>query len=159
MIAGCAFCRRYFELVARRLCAIFRLAESATTTSMNKIIPEELRGEILAGGVSLIDEGRSLMDDPLYNLSEMFDGYPEFIRACEYISECFVIWASQNVEWENMEDSWLLLLQDRLGAAVVRILPVEEWQEECRPGCRDYVFGPAHCAKVARYLKLPVNDA
>lgn len=83
------------------------------------------------------------------NLSETFNGMDEFMRVVMQIGERFERWACEHVRFENLNDVWPYLLQDRFGDTCLELITLE--------GLAD--FTEEDCLRVSVLLRLPVFAA
>ncbi len=80
------------------------------------------------------------------NLSEIFNGMDECMRVMMRIGERFEGWACKHVNFDNLDDVWPYLLQDKFGSVcleAMRLAGLAEFKEE-------------DCLRVALLLHLPV---
>lgn len=84
--------------------------------------------------------------DSSRNLSELFNGTDEFMRVIMRIATDFEEWASRHVAFENLNDRWPYLLEDRFGQASLDLVGVENLGE----------FDERTCLRVALRLGIPL---
>ncbi len=86
-----------------------------------------------------------------YNVSEAYNGADEFMRQCMRVGEVFERWACANVDFDQLDDVWPYLLQDKFHEAVARLYG-ERWAV-C--GLRE--FSEFNCPMVAKALGLTMK--
>jgi hypothetical protein len=80
------------------------------------------------------------------NLSEIFNGMDECMRVVMHIGERFEDWACKHVNFDNLDDVWPYLLQDKFGSVCLEAM----WLA----GLAD--FNEEDCLRVALLLRLPI---
>jgi len=80
------------------------------------------------------------------NLSECFNGMDQFMREMMSIGSRFEEWACQHISFEQLNDVWPYLLEDKFGEAVLAMLSLSALAE----------FDESDCLRVALRLRLPV---
>ncbi len=85
---------------------------------------------------------------PRLSLSECYNGRDEFMRQVMRIATEFELWSCKHVLFEELDDVWPYLLEDRFGEAAVAVL-----------GGPDSLldFDAGSCLRVANRLRLPVR--
>ncbi len=86
-----------------------------------------------------------------FNLSDCFNGIDQLMREVMSIGNRFEEWACQHINFDDLNDVWPYLLEDKFGqACLARILPNALPQ-----------FNESDCLWIALHLRLPVmlNDA
>jgi len=53
------------------------------------------------------------------NISEAYNGADQFMRECMRVGEFFETWADQWVDFDQMDDVWPYMLEDKFGQAVI----------------------------------------
>ena len=81
------------------------------------------------------------------SLSEAFNGMDECMRVVMKIGELFERWACEHVNFDNLNDVWPYLLQDKFGDACLTLVSVEEIAD----------FAGQDCLRLALALRLPVS--
>jgi hypothetical protein len=115
---------------------------------MNKIDDPD-PAAIFAAALSLHESACIAAD--LHNncLSEIYNGFDEFMRQCMRVATEFENWACANVRWESVLEVWPYLLEDRFGDAALVVAGSE--RDVGKLGCDDWL-------RIARMLKLPLRD-
>ncbi len=85
---------------------------------------------------------------PKRNLSECYNGRDEFMRQVMRIATEFEMWSCQHVFFDELDDVWPYLLEDRFGEACVSVLGGPETLLD---------FDTRSCLRVAHKLRLPVR--
>ena len=85
---------------------------------------------------------------PTLNLSECYNGGDEFMRQVMRIASEFELWSCQHVFFEELDDVWPYLLEDRFGEVCVSVLGGPETLLD---------FDTRYCLRVAHKLRLPVR--
>ena len=81
------------------------------------------------------------------NLSACYNGGDEFMRVVMRVATRFETWASDLVEFEELDDVWPYMMEDRFGAACVEVMGAENLAS----------FNDSDCLRVALRLRLPVK--
>ena len=81
------------------------------------------------------------------NLSECYNGGDEFMRVVMRVATRFEEWASLHIAFDEFDDVWPYLLEDKFGAACVSITGAESLDK----------FDDRDCLRVALHLRLPVR--
>src|SRR5207248_2379914 len=103
---------------------------------------------VFAGALSLWNELEDLSkNEPQFNLSEAYSGVDEGMRQAMRVAISFETWACSHVDFAEFSDVWPYALEDKFGAAVLKILP---------PGGL-HNFDETDCLRVALGLRLPVK--
>lgn len=84
--------------------------------------------------------------EPALNLSEAYHGGDKFLRQMMRVGTLFETWACRHVVFEELDDVWPYLLQDRFGSACLDVLGAGSF------GC----FEEDDCLRVALGLRLPL---
>ena len=85
---------------------------------------------------------------PTLSLSECYNGGDEFMRQVMRVATEFELWSCQHVFFEELDDVWPYLLEDRFGEACVSVLGGPETLLD---------FDTRNCLRVAHKLRLPVR--
>jgi len=85
---------------------------------------------------------------PTLNLSECYNGGDEFMRQVMRVATEFELWSCQHVFFEELDDVWPYLLEDRFGEACVSVLGGPETLLD---------FDTRNCLRVAHKLRLPLR--
>jgi hypothetical protein len=85
--------------------------------------------------------------DQSLNLSDCYNGMDQFMRELMRIAALFEAWACENLNFNDLNDVWPYLLEDKFGAACLDFLPPTALAQ----------FDEHDCLRVALRLKLPVN--
>ena len=83
------------------------------------------------------------------NLSECYNGGDEFMRVVMRVATRFEIWASLHIAFEELDDVWPYMMEDKFGAACVSAMGAESLAH----------FDDNDCLRVAVLLGLPVKSA
>ncbi len=83
------------------------------------------------------------------DLSERYRGIDQLMREVMRIGRLFERWACDHIEFEELDEVWPYLLEDRFGEACLRVLPVGSLDQ----------FDEAACLRVAYQLALPMKAA
>jgi hypothetical protein len=81
------------------------------------------------------------------NLSESYNGIDQLMREVMRIGDVFEKWACRHVEFDDLNDVWPYLLEDKFGAACVIAIGAENLGS----------FDDSDCLRVAMNMKLPVR--
>lgn len=84
--------------------------------------------------------------DQTLNLSDSYNGMDEFMRVLMRIANQFENWACEHIEFNEMNDVWPYLLEDKFGKACLDLLQPSALME----------FEDKDCLRVALRLRLPV---
>ena len=123
---------------------------------MKQTIPEEFNDGILVAGSELLKLGEEYLDGPVLCLSDMFNGYYEFVRMCVVIADRFVTWSEEHVDFDELEYPWLYHLEEEFRYAVQSVLPVTKWQAG-DAGCMRCAFNETHCKAIAKKMELTLK--
>ena len=85
---------------------------------------------------------------PTLSLSECYNGGDEFMRQVMRIATEFGLWSCEHVFFEELDDVWPYLLEDKFGEACVSVLGGPETLLD---------FDTRNCLRVAHKLRLPVR--
>ena len=85
---------------------------------------------------------------PRLNLSECYNGGDDFMRQVMRIATEFELWSCAHVFFEELDDVWPYLLEDRFGEACLSVLGGPETLLD---------FDEKNCLRVAWKLRLPVK--
>jgi hypothetical protein len=85
--------------------------------------------------------------DPKLNLSECYNGMDQLMREVMRIGNLFEAWSCAHVEFDELNDVWPYLLQDRFGAACLKVLLPTALAS----------FDDSDSLRVALQLRLPVR--
>ena len=83
------------------------------------------------------------------NLSTCYNGGDEFMRVVMRVATRFENWASDLVAFEELDDVWPYMMEDKFGAACVDAMGVENLA----------AFTDSDCLRVALRLRLPVKTS
>lgn len=86
-------------------------------------------------------------DNPTLNLSDCYNGMDEFMRVVMRIGNRFEAWACSHVDFNQLNDVWPYLVEDKFGDACLAVLLPTALAE----------FNDSDCLRVAMYLRLPVT--
>ena len=120
----------------------------ANGSEMNRDFPLPDPAAVFGAAVSLWREvkKRATIDRTL-NLSECYNGLDELMRQVMRIATEFEVWACRCVSFEEMDDVWPYLLEDRFGAACLSHSLPQALAE----------FGKTDYLRVAWKLHLPIR--
>lgn len=79
------------------------------------------------------------------NLSECYNGGDEFMRVVMRVATRFETWASLHIAFDELDDVWPYMMEDRFGAACIAVMGVMNLAE----------FSDSDCLWVALQLRLP----
>ncbi len=82
------------------------------------------------------------------NLSECYNGGDEFMRIVMRIATGFELWSCEHVCFEELNDVWPYLLEDRFGDACLSVLGGPEALLD---------FDARNCLRIALRLRLPIK--
>ena len=85
--------------------------------------------------------------DPSFNVSELYNGFDQFLREIMRVGELFETWAIAHVLFEELEEVWPYLLEDRFAGACLTT----------RSPASLSSFDVSDCFSVALKLKLPLH--
>jgi hypothetical protein len=103
---------------------------------------------VFAGALSLWNACWQAVDhDPALNLSQVYHGGDEFMRQLMRAASLFESWCGARIDFENLDDVWPYLLEDRLGDACLEVMGPECFAS----------FDETDCLRVALHLRLPVR--
>jgi hypothetical protein len=118
--------------------------DTSTTPSSPDLDP----AAIFAGALSLWNACWQAVDhQPGLNLSEAYRGGDEFMRQLMRVASLFESWCADRIDFENLDDVWPYLLEERLGDACIEVMGPECFVS----------FDEMDCLRVALHLKLPVK--
>ncbi len=83
------------------------------------------------------------------NLSECYNGGDEFMRVVMRIATRFEAWACDHISFDDLDDVWPYLMEEKFGVACVEAMGVENLA----------AFGDDDCLRVAMLMKLPVKPS
>ncbi len=83
------------------------------------------------------------------NLTERYNGGDEFMRVVMRVATRFETWASDTIAFDELDEVWPYLMEDRFGGACVEVVGFENLA----------VFGDNHCLRVALRMGLPVRSS
>lgn len=90
---------------------------------------------------------KSAKANPHLNLSESYNGMDEFLREMMRVANLFEAWACAHVVFDEVDDVWPYLLEDKFGDACLEfMLP-----------CAMTEFDESDCLRVALRLRLPIQ--
>ncbi len=112
--------------------------ESATT------VPDP--AAVFASALSLWKACQKQADEQKLNLSECYNGIDEFMREVMRVGNQFESWACLHVDFDETNDVWPYLLEDKFGDAFLALLPPSALAQ----------FNETDCLSVALHLRLPV---
>jgi hypothetical protein len=103
---------------------------------------------VFACAMSLHDAcvGRAC-SDPSVDISESYNGGDEFLRQMMRVGNLFEEWACEHIAFEELEDVWPYLLEDRFGAACLEVMDAGSFG----------MFDRDDCLRVAYGLRLPIR--
>jgi hypothetical protein len=111
-----------------------------------KILPDP--AAVFSCALSLWQATRTrALNDTGLNLSDSCNGMDQFMRELMRIATLFETWACENLNFNELNDVWPYLLEDRFGEACLDLLPPTSLAR----------FDESDCLRAALRLKLPVN--
>lgn len=115
-----------------------------TETESATILPDP--AAVFASALSLWQACQKQANGQKLNLSECYNGMDEFMREVMRVGNQFESWACSHIDFDELNDVWSYLLQDKFGDACLDlILPSAVAQ-----------FDETDCLSVALHLRLPV---
>lgn len=90
---------------------------------------------------------RRTATEPRLNLSDCYRGMDGFIREVMRVATAFEAWSCQHVVFEDLNEVWPYLLQDRFGHECLSVLLPETLSE----------FDEHHCRRIAARLTLTIR--
>jgi hypothetical protein len=90
---------------------------------------------------------KSVTADPHLNLSDSYNGMDGFMRELMRVATMFEAWACEHVVFDEMNDVWPYLMENKFGDACLEVL---------LPGAL-VQFDDSDCMRVALRLRLPVQ--
>jgi len=84
---------------------------------------------------------------PRLNLSESYSGMDGFLRELMRVATLFETWSCKHVAFEELNDVWPYLMEDKFGEACMAIIEPTDLAG----------FNHADCLRVALHLRLPVR--
>jgi hypothetical protein len=81
------------------------------------------------------------------NLSECYNGGDEFMRVVMRVGTRFETWASLHIAFDELDDVWPYMMEDRFGAGCVEVMGIMNLAD----------FDDSDCLRVALQLRLPVR--
>lgn len=90
---------------------------------------------------------REAAQETKLNLSEAYNGADQLMREVMRIGELFEKWACEHVEFDELNDVWPYLLEDKFGESCVSAMGAENLDN----------FDGSDCLRVAMNLRLPVR--
>jgi hypothetical protein len=89
---------------------------------------------------------KSAVADSKLNLSECYNGMDQFMRELMRIANQFETWACQHIDFNELNDIWPYLLEDKFGETCLAVLSPSILMQ----------FDDSDCLRVAIHLELPV---
>ncbi|MDB6020691.1 MAG: hypothetical protein JWQ04_548 [Pedosphaera sp.] len=103
---------------------------------------------VFAAAMSLWQScNKRAIQDQRPNLSESYNGMDQFMREVMRVANLFEGWACSHLIFEQMEDVWPYMLQDKFGDACLEILLPNELAQ----------FNESDCLRVSLHLRLPIR--
>lgn len=116
---------------------------SESTSSSAAIDP----AAVFAGALSLWTACWKAVDhEPELDLSEAYNGGDEFMRELMRVASLFEEWCCERLDFEQLDNLWPYLLEDRFGDACLELMGPENLAS----------FNATDCLRVAIHLRLPV---
>lgn len=84
--------------------------------------------------------------DPNLNLSDRYHGIDELMRQMMRVGNLFEVWSCHHVSFDELNDVWPYMLEDKFGAACLEALKPDALTQ----------FDETDCLRVALHLNLPV---
>lgn len=115
-----------------------------TETESVTVLPDP--AAVFASALSLWQACQKQADEQKLNLSECYNGMDEFMREVMRVGTQFELWSCSHIDFDETNDVWPYLLQDKFGDALLTILPPSALVQ----------FNETDCLSVALHLRLPV---
>jgi hypothetical protein len=90
---------------------------------------------------------KSAKANPQLNLSESYNGMDEFLREMIRVGNLFEAWACAHVAFDELNDVWPYLMEDKFGDACLEFMLPSTVAE----------FADTDCLRVALRLRLPIQ--
>lgn len=90
---------------------------------------------------------KSAKANPQMNLSESYNGMDEFLREMMRVGNLFEAWACAHVAFDELNDVWPYLMEDKFGDACLEFMLPSTMAE----------FDDTDCLRVALRLRLPIK--
>jgi hypothetical protein len=117
----------------------------AIRIQLAKILPDP--AAVFACALSLWDESNiRVRADPKLNLSDCYNGMDQFMRELMRIANQFETWACQHLDFDQLNDVWPYLLEDKFGKVCLDVLQLTSLSQ----------FDERDCLRVSLRLRLPV---
>ena len=101
---------------------------------------------VFASALSLWEACQKQADEQKLNLSECYNGMDEFMREVMRVGNQFESWACSHIDFDETNDVWPYLLEDKFGDAFLALFPPSALAQ----------FDETDCLSVAMHLRLPV---
>lgn len=115
-----------------------------TETESATVLPDP--AAIFATALSLWQACQKRAGEEKLNLSECFNGMDEFMRKLMRVADQFESWACLHINFNELNDVWPYLLEDRFGEACLAVLSPDALAR----------FDDSDCLRVAMGLRLPI---
>jgi hypothetical protein len=115
-----------------------------TETESATVLPDP--AAVFASALALWQACQKRAGEEKLNLSECYNGMDEFMRKLMRVANQFESWASLHINFDELNDVWPYLLEDKFGETCLAILS---------PGALAQ-FDESDCLRVAMSLRLPV---
>jgi hypothetical protein len=135
-------CLRKFMYLARCICRMNTETDSATN------VPDP--AAVFACALSLWQACQKRGEVEKLNLSECFNGMDELMRETMRIANKFEAWACFHIDFEELNEVWPYLLQDKFG----EICLIDIFPNELASALTS--FGDSDCLRAALRMKLPI---
>jgi len=101
---------------------------------------------VFASALSLWQASQKRAGDEKLNLSECYNGMDQFMREIMRIANQFEAWACLHIDFNELDDVWPYILEDRFGEVCLAVLLPSALAQ----------FDDTDCWRVALRLRLPV---
>ena len=115
-----------------------------TETALAIDIPDP--AAVFASALSLWQACQKRSAEVKMNISESYNGMDQFMREIMRAANQFEVWSCRHIDFNELNDVWPYLLEDKFGAAYLAILEADELAQ----------FNEGDCLRVALQMELPV---
>lgn len=116
-----------------------------TTATESATIPPD-HAAVFASALSLWQACQKHAGEEMLNLSECYNGMDQFMRELMRVANQFESWACLHIDFNELNDVWPYLLEDKFGETCLAVLLPSALAE----------FDDSDCLRVAMRLRLPV---
>jgi len=115
-----------------------------TETKSATVLPDP--AAIFASALSLWQTSQNRAGEENLDLGECYNGMDQFMREIMRIANQFEAWACRHIDFNQLDDVWSYLLEDKFGKAFSAVLPPSALAQ----------FDDSDCLRIAMRLRLPV---